>query len=42
MKGSYSNWLKEFRRVNVLEFYTTKDIKELQKAMLKSVKTYIK
>ena len=42
MKGSYSNWLKEFRRVNVLEFYTTKDIKELQKAMLKSVKKYIK
>lgn len=42
MKGSYSNWLKEFRRVKVLEFYTTKDIKELQKAMLKSVKTYIK
>lgn len=42
MKGSYSNWLKEFRRVNTLEFYTAKDIKELQKAMLKSVKSYMK
>lgn len=42
MKGSYSNWLKEFRRVNTLEFYTAKDIKELQKAMKKSVKTYMK
>lgn len=42
LKGSYSNWLRDFRRSNQLEFYTAKDIKELQKAMLKSVKTYIK
>lgn len=42
LKGSYSNWLRDFRRSNQLEFYTSKDIKELQKAMLKSVKTYIK
>lgn len=42
LKGSYSNWLRDFRRSNQLEFYTSKDVKELQKAMLKSVKTYIK
>lgn len=42
LKGGYSNWLRDFRRSNQLEFYTAKDIKELQKAMLKSVKTYMK
>lgn len=42
LKGGYSNWLRDFRRSNQLEFYTSKDIKELQKAMLKSVKSYIK
>lgn len=42
LKGGYSNWLRDFRRSNQLEFYTSKDIKELQKAMLKSVKTYMK
>lgn len=42
LKGGYSNWLRDFRRSNQLEFYTAKDIKELQKAMLKSVKSYIK
>lgn len=42
MKGGYKNWVDKFRKTNQLEFYTTKDIKELQKAMLKSVKSYIK
>ena len=42
LKGGYSNWLRDFRRSNQLEFYTTKDIKELQKAMKKSVKSYMK
>lgn len=42
MKGSYKGWLDNFRLKNNLEFYTAKDIKELQKAMLKSVKSYIK
>lgn len=42
MKGSYKGWLDNFRLKNKLEFYTAKDIKELQKAMKKSVKTYMK
>lgn len=42
MKGGYKNWVDKFRKTNQLEFYTAKDIKELQKAMLKSVKTYMK
>ena len=42
MKGSYKGWLDNFRLKNKLEFYTSKDIKELQKAMKKSVKTYMK
>lgn len=42
MRGSYKNWLDTFRKTNTLEFYTAKDIKELQKAMKKSVKTYMK
>lgn len=42
MRGSYKNWLDTFRKTNTLEFYTAKDIKELQKAMIKSVKTYMK
>lgn len=42
MKGSCKGWLDNFRLKNNLEFYTAKDIKELQKAMIKSVKTYIK
>lgn len=42
LKGSCSKWLEKFRTTNNLEFYTAKDIKELQKAMIKSVKTYIK
>ena len=42
MKGGYKNWVDKFRKTNQLEFYTSKDIKELQKAMLKSVKSYIK
>lgn len=42
MKGSYKGWLDNFRLKNNLEFYTAKDIKELQKAMIKSVKTYMK
>lgn len=42
MRGSYKNWLDTFRKTNQLEFYTAKDIKELQKAMKKSVKTYMK
>ena len=42
LKGSYAKWLEKFRTTSKLEFYTTKDIKELQKAMLKSIKTYAK
>ena len=42
MKGGYKNWLDKFRKSNQLEFYTAKDIKELQKAMIKSVKSYMK
>lgn len=42
MRGSYKNWLDTFRKTNQLEFYTAKDIKELQKAMIKSVKSYMK
>lgn len=42
MKGSYKGWLDNFRLKNNLEFYTAKDIKELQKAMIKSVKSYMK
>ena len=42
LKGSYSKWLEKFRTTSKLEFYTAKDIKELQKAMKKSVKTYMK
>lgn len=42
MRGSYKNWLDTFRKTNTLEFYTVKDIKELQKAMIKSVKSYMK
>ena len=42
MRGSYKNWLDTFRKTNTLEFYTSKDIKELQKAMIKSVKSYMK
>lgn len=42
MKGSYKGWVDNFRLKNKLEFYTAKDIKELQKAMKKSVKTYMK
>lgn len=42
MKGGYKNWVDKFRKTNQLEFYTSKDIKELQKAMIKSVKTYMK
>ena len=42
MRGSYKNWLDTFRKTNTLEFYTAKDIKELQKAMIKSVKSYMK
>lgn len=42
MKGSCKGWLDNFRLKNNLEFYTAKDIKELQKAMIKSVKTYMK
>ena len=42
MKGSYKGWLDNFRLKNKLEFYTSKDIKELQKAMIKSVKSYMK
>ena len=42
MKGGYKNWVDKFRKTNQLEFYAAKDIKELQKAILKSVKSYIK
>ena len=42
LKGSYKNWLDKFRKSNTLEFYTAKDIKELQKTMTKSIKTYMK
>lgn len=42
LKGSYSKWLEKFRTTSKLEFYTAKDIKELQKAMKKSVKSYMK
>ena len=42
LKGSYSNWLKDFRRGNELQFFTTKDIKELQKVMKRSIKKYMK
>lgn len=42
LKGSYKGWLDNFRLKNKLEFYTVKDIKELQKVMLKSIKTYMK
>lgn len=42
MKGGYKNWLDKFRKTNQLEFYTSKDIKELQKVMTRSIKKYKK
>lgn len=42
LKGSHSKWLEKFRTVNQLEFYTMKDIKQVQKNMRKSIKEYIK
>ena len=42
LKGGYSNWLRKFRKTNNIEFYTKTDIKEIQKAMLKSAKEYLK
>lgn len=42
LKGSYSNWIKDFRKTNNIEFYSKSDIKEIQKAMLKSAKEYLK
>ena len=42
LKGSYSNWIKDFRKTNNIEFYSKSDIKTLQKAILKSAKEYLK
>lgn len=42
LKGSYSKWLEKFRITNKLEFYTKSDIKQMQKAMIKSIKNYNK
>ena len=42
LKGSYSEWLKKFRKTNTLEFYSKSDIKEVQRAMLRSAKAYMK
>lgn len=41
LKGSYSNWLKDFRKTSELKFYTKKDVKELQKEMKNSLKMYM-
>lgn len=41
LKGNYCNWLKDFRKRNSIEFYTATDVKQAQKAMLKSIKSYI-
>ena len=40
LKGNYSNWIKDFRKRNTIEFYTTTDVKQAQKAMLKSIRDY--
>ena len=42
LKGNCSKWIEKFRTTSKLEFYTAKDIKELQKAMTKSIKNYMK
>ena len=42
LKGNCKGWIDDFRKRNTLEFYTTKDIKKIQKAMLRSIKTYVK
>ena len=43
LKGGYARWLKEFRSCNKnIEFYGSKDIKEFQKSMLKSIRAYAK
>ena len=42
LTGSYSNWIKDFRKTNNIEFYSKSDIKTLQKAILKSAKEYLK
>lgn len=42
LKGSYTNWIRDFRKTNNIEFYTTKDIKQIKQAMKKSLKQYIK
>lgn len=43
LKGNCKRWIDKFREGNnTLEFYTKSDIKEIQKAMLKSAKEYLK
>ena len=43
LKGNCKRWIDKFREGNnTLEFYTKTDIKEIQKAMLKSAKEYLK
>lgn len=41
LKGNYSNWIKDFRKRNAIEFYTATDVKLAQRAMIKSIKNYI-
>ncbi|MDY6013162.1 MAG: hypothetical protein SPJ33_09685 [Clostridium sp.] len=42
LKGNYNTWLKEFRKLNDLEFITKTEIRKFQKTSIKSVREYIK
>lgn len=42
LKGNFNKWLYRFRELNSIEFYDKKDIKNFKKAMIKSIKKYIK
>lgn len=40
LKGKVNEWLRDFRKNHKLDLYTQKDIKEMSKKIVKSLKTY--
>ncbi|NFF82860.1 hypothetical protein FC764_16945 [Clostridium botulinum] len=42
LKGSYKSWLQEYRKKHVIEFYTSNQLKNFSKNIIKSLKMYSK
>ena len=40
LKGNYKDWIRNFRRINNLEFFTASNIKEYQADCIRSIKKY--